>query len=114
MLISWNLGKKLINKLEHPAIKFFPQPLRSVGVDRRVNEVELLFEDAVRGLKSQSSGYYLNKFVRSHLGVLDHLEETPPNQSSTENVLNRVNVFNEKLKRNRVYCIFYKGVVFIV
>lgn len=104
----------MINKLEHPAIKFFPQLLRSVGVDRGVNEVELLFKDAIRGLKSQSSGDYLNKFVRSHLGVLDHLEETPPNKRSTEKVLNRVNVFNEKLKRNRVYGIFYKGVVFIV
>lgn len=49
--------------------------------------------------------------MRCHLCILDHLEETTPNQGSAQNISDWVDVLNEEVKWHWVDYVFGKGVV---
>jgi hypothetical protein len=47
----------------------------------------------------------------SHLSIFDHLEETSPDQSSTQDICNRVDVLDKEVERSLVDNIFSEGVI---
>jgi len=111
LLVLGDLGDEGVDVLEHLGVEVRPQLLGSVGVDGGVDEVELLLEYAVRCLVGQGSGHYFHELVRGHLGVLDHLEEAPPDECAAEDVLDVVDVFDEELERHRVDDVLHEAVV---
>jgi hypothetical protein len=52
-----------------------------------VHEIELLFEDAIGSLLGKGLSNHINELMRGHLGIFNHLEETSPDQSSAQDIV---------------------------
>ncbi len=73
--------------MKDDATELFSEFYGGKYVDGHVEVVENSFEDAVWGLFGNWIDDYFNVFVRNHLGLVDHFEESVPDDLAAENIL---------------------------
>lgn len=104
----WNPAQ---NVVEHSIALFLSELDGSVGVDGGVDEVELGLVNGVRYFVSEAFNNDIYKSVGFHLSILDHLKETSPNEGSTQDIVDVMEVLFEVCKGNLVNHVFGKSVV---
>ncbi len=107
----WNPAQDVI---KHSVALFFSELDRGVSVDGSVNKIKLSFINGIGNFIGQTFNDDINESVGFHFSVLDHFEEASPDQCSTQNVSDIMEVLFEVGQRDFIDDIFGEGMIFKV